>query len=309
MTSNDRTLTAPLLRLPLELRNEIWSMLLLNFVAIPLSTQGVRTKSSRVVRNPDIHWSKQYMFAEPPNTGLLRINRQIHTETIAFLYSINRFVVKDILTLRRFLETIGPGVTHITGVTLQSDALMGRSLSSAMPKLRLCRNLTSLKVCHPSLCAATDDAVGAIASGFVKDLEPLLDVLAPIFTEKNLAKSIANLVRISHGRCPRCLHKFSGRCGKGLPCGCSCRQGFAKARDMEIEIGELIAQRYGVEYWPDFYWWDLNEAGGKAWYLEEQHIAWLKEKEETEKLESLRVLFQDQNVACSCSSPICRGEA
>lgn len=78
---------------------------------------------------------------------------------------------------------------------------------------------------------------------------------------------------------------------------------------MEIEIGELIAQRYGVEYWPDFYWWDLNEAGGKAWYLEEQHIAWLKEKEETEKLESLRVLFQDQNVACSCSSPICRGEA
>lgn len=78
---------------------------------------------------------------------------------------------------------------------------------------------------------------------------------------------------------------------------------------MEIEIGELIAQRYGAEYWPEFDWWDLNEAGGKAWYLEEQHIAWLKEKEETEKLESLRVLFQDQNVACSCSSPICRGEA
>ena len=294
------------LTLPVELRIEIYEMIFDNDDTVigmihqapwDEETQSFSTKKRQVMRDPLNPWSDKFMFAEAPNTGLLRVNKQIHAEVLPVLYW-SGFSFTHQYAIEGFLETIGPGAKVLDYLRLSTRNPIHFALRNAMPGLTLCENLRQFHIGHSSICQNR----GAQASLIVQDMAPLFDVLAETFVKKNLRRSIANVIIIDWPQCDDCREGLSHLCKKRA-CGCDCVEAKNRAEAMNREIGELVAKKYGVEYRHNTRWWQ-----DKEWYTYNEWRADQREETFLETLSSLRALFQDGPFPCSCSSPICRGE-
>jgi hypothetical protein len=88
----------PFLRLPREIRNEIYAYSLQAEIAVDTTLHRYLYPDSGTQRDEP---------CKPPTPGLLRVNKQIHDEAIKMLYSTNIFYFGDSSDMFAFKELIG----------------------------------------------------------------------------------------------------------------------------------------------------------------------------------------------------------
>lgn len=124
--------SSPFEELPAELRNAIYSLLLIApghlFITArhKMAADGSTYFYKLTSRIQTSHWDFTTASPELHCSGLLRVNKQIHREAMSVLYGENSFKCASPDLMRRFLQRVGPGLMEI-----------GWFRESEMPRLKV----------------------------------------------------------------------------------------------------------------------------------------------------------------------------
>lgn len=134
----------PFLNLPAEIRNMIYSLLLER----PGYRVHISGKKTGII---DTHWysDDKYMMRHdhPYSTGLMRVNKQISTESSPYLFSRHTFEFPDSTMLQKFLEYLGPErVKSLVSISVSQQYAV--SVRQAYQLLSPAASLTKLELSH-----------------------------------------------------------------------------------------------------------------------------------------------------------------
>jgi hypothetical protein len=263
-------------KLPLEIRNEIYAlvltrpkpMVLCNFGgdqrgidSRDLDNEWARSAPAtkvapvghrRSIKAIGYQWSRGKWVTAPSNIALLCVNEKISAEAVAVLYSRTKFRFAGAGTVRRFLNLIGEKKHYLRNVGMCARGWkFGRGFYEAryaMEALAAAKGIRVFEVAHVDICPKAPTQYRTVlpgSHGVVRLCEPLLDSLKTAYEDKDLNASILNVVRINAVKEHRT--PFVPRQGI-VSCGCTKKQMIEVNDGLQRQLKHSVAKQHGVAF-------------------------------------------------------------
>jgi hypothetical protein len=269
-------------RLPLEIRNEIYTLVLTRPKPLVLCNFGgdqpsidrgdldnewarsaPATKVAPLGHHRNIkaighQWEGQKWVKEPSKIALLCVNEKVSAEAVAVLYSRTKFRFARAGTVRRFLNLIGDKKQYLRDVGMCARGwkfgVGFYEARYAMEALAAAKCIRIFEVAHVDVCPqvpATSRRVYPGSQKVVKLCEPLLDSLKTAYQDKDLNASVLDVIKISAVKNYRTGAIRSYERGRGLEyesCGCTRRQRIEANDELQHQLKHSVAKQHGVAF-------------------------------------------------------------
>ena len=267
-------------KLPPELRNEIYALVLVQAEPLLLCNFGGKQKSMGERKSPRFHAPRmenecartikpkvapvghkrslnrkghEYVQGKwvevPSNVALLCVNKKTHTEAALVLYSRTKFRFRKVDTMRRFVSLIENNIRYIRDFGILAGGWEYRrgfrAVRYVIEALAAAKSMHTFEISHVDICPNVSPRFRKYYPGsnkIVKLCRPLLESLKIAYKAGDLKASILEVLKIDD---PKNRGFEYGRDGD---CGCEVEQATKNNVELERELKQLIAEQHELEF-------------------------------------------------------------
>jgi hypothetical protein len=273
-------------KLPLEIRNEIYALVLTRPKPLVLCNFGGDQPSidrggldnewarsapatkvaplgqHRSTKAIGYQWVRRKWVEAPSNIALLCVNEKVSAEAVAVLYSQTKFRFARAGTVRRFLNLIRDKKQYLRDVGMCARGwkfgLGFYEARYAMEALADAKCIRVFEVAHVDVCPHVPAKSRRLYPGsqkVVKLYEPLLKYLTAAYEDKDLNASILDVVRVSAVEEYMYDVGFSLSLERGLghgleetSCQCTTQQSVEANDELQHQLKHSVAKQHEVAF-------------------------------------------------------------